>query len=179
MAKTDKSQSGNVHLIIIIVLTVALLSTLGFVFWQNFMQPKNTTPAVVTDVNKGYLVLNDWGVKFKLPTNLGSNKINYDLRAGKDFEAYVFSTSRVEALGGQCLSTDQNFINLGTISRSTSLSTAMTSPPTLAGKIGDYYYYYQHPQSICSSVGSSEDINQIQIEDIAVIQSLLMSVEKK
>jgi hypothetical protein len=46
-----QSQSGFAHLAIIIVLVVALLGSLGFVFWQNFMQPKpvdNTpTPAVI------------------------------------------------------------------------------------------------------------------------------------
>lgn len=38
--KKRSSQSGSAHLIIIIVLTIALLGTLGFVFWQNFGQPK-------------------------------------------------------------------------------------------------------------------------------------------
>lgn len=33
----NKSQSGSLHLIIVIVLTVALLGALGFIFWQNFI----------------------------------------------------------------------------------------------------------------------------------------------
>ena len=39
----QKSQSGFAHLALIIILIVALLGTLGFVFWQNFMQPKTET----------------------------------------------------------------------------------------------------------------------------------------
>lgn len=35
-----KSQSGSAHLIIIIVLLLALIGALGFVFWQNSMQPR-------------------------------------------------------------------------------------------------------------------------------------------
>lgn len=36
----QKSESGSAHLVIIIVLVVALLGTLGFVYWQNFVQTK-------------------------------------------------------------------------------------------------------------------------------------------
>lgn len=38
-----KSQSGFAHLAIIVVLTVLLLGTLGFVFYQNFIQNKDNT----------------------------------------------------------------------------------------------------------------------------------------
>lgn len=39
--KKQNIQSGSAHLIIIIVLALALIGALGFVFWQNFMQPKD------------------------------------------------------------------------------------------------------------------------------------------
>lgn len=41
--KNIKHQSGSAHLIIIVALLLALIGALGFVFWQNFMQPKETT----------------------------------------------------------------------------------------------------------------------------------------
>lgn len=51
-----KSQSGFAHLAIIIVLVVALLGALGYIYWQNFMQPKtddnkssNATSATITE----------------------------------------------------------------------------------------------------------------------------------
>ena len=44
----QKSQSGFAHLAIIIVLIVALLGTLGFVYWQNFMQTKTSNTAQKT-----------------------------------------------------------------------------------------------------------------------------------
>jgi Tfp pilus assembly protein PilE len=43
-----KSQTGSAHVVIIIILVVAVLGLLGFVFWQNFIQKKDTTPAVTT-----------------------------------------------------------------------------------------------------------------------------------
>lgn len=59
--KQNKSQSGSVHLIIIIVLVVALLSAVGYIFWQNFSKTDtddantdtsttNTTIATITTV---------------------------------------------------------------------------------------------------------------------------------
>lgn len=38
----NKPQSGNVYLIIIVSLAVILLGSLGFIFYQNFMQTKTT-----------------------------------------------------------------------------------------------------------------------------------------
>ena len=46
----QKSQSGFAHLAIIIILIVALLGTLGFVYWQNYMQPKNIDTSQKTPV---------------------------------------------------------------------------------------------------------------------------------
>jgi len=47
----QKSQSGFAHLAIVILLAVALAGTLGFVFWQNFMQPKTSDVKVDTSTN--------------------------------------------------------------------------------------------------------------------------------
>jgi hypothetical protein len=38
MFKDSSSQTGSAHVIIIVVLVVALIGALGFVFWQNFIQ---------------------------------------------------------------------------------------------------------------------------------------------
>lgn len=45
----NKSQSGNILLIIMTVVIVILIGALGFVFWQNYMQtPKATTGTTST-----------------------------------------------------------------------------------------------------------------------------------
>jgi hypothetical protein len=46
MIKSYSKQTGSAHIIIIVVLAVALLGTVGFVFWQNFTQSKDTTGTV-------------------------------------------------------------------------------------------------------------------------------------
>ncbi|MEI7689977.1 MAG: hypothetical protein WCI79_03370 [Candidatus Saccharibacteria bacterium] len=46
----QQKQSGFAHLAIIIVLVVALFGALGFVYWQNFMQPaKEVAPAAIIE----------------------------------------------------------------------------------------------------------------------------------
>lgn len=37
MIKTSSKQSGSAHVIIIVILVIALLGALGFVFWKNYM----------------------------------------------------------------------------------------------------------------------------------------------
>lgn len=49
MVKNSSSQKGSAHVIIIVVLIVALVGTLGFIFWQNFIDKK---PSVSSDGNK-------------------------------------------------------------------------------------------------------------------------------
>ncbi|QQG50916.1 MAG: hypothetical protein HZB75_00185 [Candidatus Saccharibacteria bacterium] len=49
MVKSSSRQIGSVHFIIIIILVVTLLGVLGFVFWQNFINKKDT---VNTETNK-------------------------------------------------------------------------------------------------------------------------------
>jgi hypothetical protein len=43
-----KTETGSAHIVIIIILVVALLGTLGFVFWQNFLKPKTDTAQTIT-----------------------------------------------------------------------------------------------------------------------------------
>ncbi len=51
--KHRQSQTGSAHVIVIVLLVVALLGTLGFVFYQNFIAKKedNSTKQVVTQTN--------------------------------------------------------------------------------------------------------------------------------
>ena len=48
----NKKQSGSAHLVIIVILSLALLGTLGFVYYQNFIQNKDTVSKTDTDKDK-------------------------------------------------------------------------------------------------------------------------------
>jgi len=192
--KNKKTQVGSAHLIVVLVLVLALIGSLGFIFWQNFMQQKtnddkavvvtpevsktdDATPAVPS--NDGYLVLEDWGVKYKLPSDLGNNTIKYYKVSDNPSvtDGYYFSTSRVEGLGAGCLPTDQYYGALAMTTRSTMDNNNDVSGPSAKTKIGDYYYFYWHPQAACTS-GSDRSIIDIEMQDSDMIQTMLKSVEK-
>lgn len=50
MIKTSSKQSGSAHVIIIVILVIALLGTLGFFFWKNYLN-KDDTKKVDTETS--------------------------------------------------------------------------------------------------------------------------------
>jgi hypothetical protein len=46
--KTEHKQSGSAHVVIVVVLVVALLGALGFIFYQNFIAKKDASDSVAT-----------------------------------------------------------------------------------------------------------------------------------
>lgn len=58
MKKID-SQAGSAHIVIIVVLVVALVATLGFVFWQNFIQKKDDSAKTSTQTSQNKVTLPD------------------------------------------------------------------------------------------------------------------------
>ncbi len=119
-----KSSRGSAHAIVTIVLVVALVGVLGFMFWQNFTQKesdtaKKETPSTIQPSEKAessedskYLALKDWGVKFEIPDSLKSTAIEYvdvtDEANPDKNTTYGFTTKRYKELDGACqMKTDQ------------------------------------------------------------------------
>lgn len=94
----NNNQSGFAHLVIIIILAVALIGTSGFLYWQNFMQPKsnvsnsksgnsstktdtnNATPSevVLTEITSDQT--NNSGLSIKYPKNwVVEHKVDSDI----------------------------------------------------------------------------------------------------
>lgn len=102
-----QSQSGSVHLVIIIILILALVGTLSFVFWQNYVnkpisssnsktinssKTQVTTPSTDTD-NTKYFSITDWGIKGIYD---GKYSLRYELKTGSNFNQIELSSSDVE-----------------------------------------------------------------------------------
>lgn len=172
--KQNKYQSGSGHIVIIIALVVVLLGALGFIFWQNFMQSKpneksnNTTTITTLNLNDGYLVLEDWNVKIKYPTDLGSNVITYE--KGSDGDYYDFSTERVSALGGNCA-------NLVRLVRQTESTVPDTSGLIQVAQVGEYYYFINGPQTACSELDAGDTHINIVFPDIKMLNAFLATIE--
>lgn len=152
----------------VIVIVVALLVT-GFVGWRVYdanqkpktsvsantstskeNQTKETTdaPLVVestNDPNEGYVVIEQWGVRFKPAEELG--EVQYFKPRGLTLDAFTFTTKTLADTAASCSPSSGNII-LGLMYRSTEQRREYGE--TLA-KIGDYYYQYRSPQAMCGT----------------------------
>lgn len=186
MVRNSLKQTGSTHVIIIVILVIALLGALGFVFWNNFMRKDSSQPVATnnqnisqsdtsTDADKDYLKIEDWKVKFKLTQ--GASEVTYYevpavsdyVKAGYDAKQFEFSTKAVEDLGENCIySEDGNVVTrLATLRRSK--EKIADGPIVNNGQpVGGYYYYVVGAQSSCSTVGTD-----VQIKNRADVVELL------
>lgn len=180
---SKKSEQGNVlEIVIIAVLALALIGVLVWRFVDTGKKADESAgqqtksevtktedvkdAAAVADPNEGYLVLNDWGVRFKL---VGSTQFGYS----KYHEGYQFTTTKLETAS---LSTERSCgVYLSRYSSKIDPEAA-SRPLALYDEvaIGGYYYYYSYPQDMCSSLSISEANEQLDL-----IQNLLSSIEAK
>jgi hypothetical protein len=187
---TSRSQKGSAHLATVIVLIVTLVSSLGFAAWKNLSSKSNEASVAQTEQGKheaikrvadthqkglheGYLVLENWGIKFKLPENSG--EIRYykeDVTNDNDSsELYSFTTKRVEELGEYCSpDSREDPIRLAFISRS-DIKLDHILNATLANNepINGYYYYMAGTQNLCANKG-----DELQTTDKSMIEKMLL-----
>lgn len=108
-----------------------------------------------------------WNVRFTAP--LASSDIAYAIRDSGFVE--LWSPSLQASTGGQ----ECNPGSLGGLARASSLDATGEPKPTAIKKIGDYHYYYMHPQSACSTTQSAQDILQANLKGLQ--SSLPQSLE--
>jgi len=184
-----QSQSGSAHLIIIIVLAVALLGSLGYVFYLNFMQPKSTpapTPAVVvtpaptpavTDSYAGYLVIDDWNIKLKLPDGISAGTtVEYQKVSGNGSfgDYYVLTTNKYRELG--CPLNQYRLYRSDSALQDSSMSFAKLPI------IDSMHFYYSGPQVPCVDgeyAKSHPETVAIESEYARVIPAAIETISKK
>lgn len=183
-----KSEQGNViELVIIGVLVVAVI---GLLVWRFVDGSKKTSDAAdtstqtaqntqtnsetkiteqsstseQTDPNKGYIVLDDWGVRFK-PAN--SETVQY----AKSEDAYEFTTATAQKIN------DCSRSYLWLVGRRTTKDEVMNGQIMNNGnKVGDHYYYKYHTQEMCAISSSDQTIIEEQID---IVENLLGTIEAK
>ncbi len=126
MNKNKQKQSGFAHLAVVIILSVALLGTLGFVFWQNFMQPKVSVtkpvvietkefekPAVVVDkIEYKTFTTDKYSISFQYPSTwslanpISSDEYGFFTQSvnllNTDGNVVAKFATGVQGLGGTC-----------------------------------------------------------------------------
>lgn len=163
----NNNQSGSTHLIAIIILTVALIGTLGFVYWQNFGQVEEVEKTYVeTNANEvsndNFYTISEWGVKgvwnedyAVKPISLtnGLLSLTTDNLTGS---CIGFEVGRIARLAG-------NEIVGGTNSTTTaSQEYVVDKIAEFSGnkKIGEYYYVYSSPQQGCYQADANGSFSQ-------------------
>jgi archaellin len=126
----------------------------------------STTTTTTTNSNAGYIVLSDWGIKFKSPSNLGSDSVTYSKVSDS---WYDFSTNSVEAVSATC-----KLAPIGWIQRFSNTSNLPANVGSFVKKIGAYSYYVGMAASDCSN-GSSNVPSQA----YPIIHNLLLGVEQE
>lgn len=107
MIKNSQIQTGSAHVIIIVILVVAIIGTLGFLAWKNFVVPQDVQPIAEVSQTKysdcesdaveknGTFCSEEIGIKLKVP-NVFKGKfektVNYEI-----FKGTVDYTTRTSA----------------------------------------------------------------------------------
>ena len=181
-------------------LLVIIASFSGYLIYQNGVKQKNSnvgetnSPLSPSDQNPvevkpgekpadgQYLVLNDWGVKFKIPNGLSSVKYYYN----DEYDSYDFTTERVEALGGQCKEPPEypvpGVIRLISLMRNDNpveegQPTGLVGVPLNDNKpLGVHYYRYNSAQSSCTN---GPDDQGFQGKDRDLLRNMVNGIELK
>ncbi len=146
---------------IILILIIVAAITAGIVGWRVWEasqisqnNPSNTNQAM-EDPNKGYVVIKEWGIRFKPVAGLDG--VIYEIRTISDGEAASFSTSALTSYGELCGVGPKGMSPLGVLGRE---KLAPQGSTVFTKQIGEYYYSYSTPQTSCSNDEVVGDLQQ-------------------
>jgi cytoskeletal protein RodZ len=181
-----QNQNGSAFVVVIIILVVAIIGALGFVVWQNYLQPKANPGSSQADTNKSngtspesqqtnkYITLTDWNVKLKVPNNLEASTIKYNKnRIAEAPEYYSLTTTKIYDQGGKC-ATGYPFGDIVSLERTTDKQTAIENAASYGGElinnsaINNYFYYYQ------TSIASTTPVPSCAVTSLANSERALL-----
>jgi hypothetical protein len=154
-------KGSSAHIVIIIVLVVALLGALGFVFWQNFVNKPATTSITESSAetkqvtsSDNMLVVKEWGVKGDIG-ELADVSYTIDDETNQADEGYQSMTISADGLPAECnnlsvgktvrLTANQQIPVAAGPSESTAKEAFDSNDSGLAAHVGEYYYFYYGP----------------------------------
>lgn len=166
MINKTLSQKGSAHVVIIVILVIALLGALGFVFWQNFIDEDISHNADTSETTKnnqdtqtdnhtsplGYLTLTDYNVKIPLNEETGSLKLGPVTSSGYNETDKSIAIIAPELDSTWKCETDPNGSFNGTIGV-ISITQAEKSGPyeaLVTKKVGNYIFGFEQGGSNCT-----------------------------
>lgn len=166
-------------------MAIALVTILGLISWmlvtkqsgdskdgidtQTNTSETPSQPTTSDDPNHGYIVVKEWGVRFKSEGELSD--IVYSIE--NDNKA-VFSTEKLAKFDPACGIGVDSKRPLGMLTRNSVEKPDFSAEGGAFGKkIGEYYYTYVTPQSACSDSGS----DTLQTKTVAEFKLLIATLE--
>ena len=173
------------------IIAVVIIGVLGFLYWNNFMQPappKNSTattlqPQQVAKTvqpapNRSVVKIEDWGIELTIPDVLSDTGISFVERASEGQAAYAFTTTRIQGLGGKCL--EQPFGDTITVNRLAERPTAPDSKLLNQEPINSYYYTVGSQIAGCSAFsqnGAIIEVSPIENNDRTALQEMAATLK--
>ncbi len=142
-------------------------------------KPKETpapaqTPQPKADPNSGYVVLDDWGVRFK--PSVG-NTFTFEKVPGLD--AYDFRTQRQTDLGGDYVKRNKDgtyMCKFHRIIRYAAGTVDAARKPGIVGSINGYDYLHMTPQAACGTTTAEQ---QVEVAENLKVNAFLKTIEAK
>ncbi len=160
-----QSQKGSSHLILIIVLMVALLGALGYIFWQNFMQSKTNTSvttsnntssdAVTKTTVTNELDMPDLGIKIiNIPESLVGLYYHDYFNTLKDTDGIRvvgFGTMQLDKESANTCTPSNNDQSIGALRRKDGVfdNKRGLQSELFIKQFADFFVTYSHPQDAC------------------------------
>lgn len=182
------------HVVIWIIFASIIGGSLGVLLWrrtQNSSMPTSSVEGLEPGIsgptpaqqnmasihsNDDYIVIKEWGVRFKPAA--GMTPLYKKLEGTTDAETIGFTSEELQRVDTGCGLQVSGFSGpLGTLRRA---KTPITDPPRqLLKQIGDYYYYFTHPQSPCAYKDISGNAVNLELntDQIAKMNTSITSLE--
>ncbi|HET9411978.1 MAG TPA: hypothetical protein VFO38_03960 [Candidatus Saccharimonadales bacterium] len=146
--KQFNQQGFSGGLIIVIVAAVVILAAMGWQIYTSNQQPKqqsaNNTSNTQKDPNEGYVVIKEWGVRFK-PVE-GLSGVEYFKPKGISTDAVTFTTQEIADKEPRC-SEETSMMPFGLMVRTKEILPASGG---VIAEIGDYKYQFRASDAACS-----------------------------
>jgi hypothetical protein len=125
------------------------------------------------------LKIDEWGVQIQLESSLANTKVVDNKQTTNDQPPrsyYAFTTSRVEALGGNCASTTLQFGDIAILERFSDKPVATPDGELInSTPINGYYYVLTAPSASCSGMGVKPE-SAVETQDRAALKSSLKTL---
>jgi hypothetical protein len=193
----NRQQGFGAALVLVVVATIVVAGLIGWNVYSNkkssvsnpaqtsgqtsmnpaTTNPQTTQPAQV-DANAEYVVIKEWGVRFKTVDGLKDvvYAVDPSFHSG-NLEYIKFSTKALAQFGVSC--SEKGIAPLGGLMRSKIRQDFDQAFPGHPQMIDDYYYEYSGAQSACSDIGASNEkvVDDLQTKTNSLFRPSIKTLE--